>query len=122
MGQVGQVVAGFEHGRIHQRGQIRVVARLDGEQRRLDSFFLRGASSVGLSLVGISAVGGGWWEYLAILKLEHQLHLVALDLLLDDLRGDPAVGGVGLPCPGAVLVDVCHVGGRVPRPRVRRWA
>jgi hypothetical protein len=57
-----------------------------------------------------------WWAYLAILKLEHQLHLVALDLLLNDLGGNPAVGWVGLPCPGAVLVDVCHVGGRVPRP------
>jgi hypothetical protein len=53
--------------------------------------------------------------YLAILKLEDQLHLVALDLLLDDLGGDPAVGDVWLPCPGAVLVDVCHDGGRVPR-------
>jgi hypothetical protein len=56
--------------------------------------------------------------YLAILKLEDQLHLVALDLLLDDLGGDPAVGDVWLPCPGAVLVDVCHGSGRVPRPLV----
>jgi hypothetical protein len=59
--------------------------------------------------------------YLAILQLEDQLHLVALDLLVDDLGGDPAVGGVGLPCPGAVLVDVCHGGGRVPLPLVLWW-
>jgi hypothetical protein len=58
-----------------------------------------------------------WYcAYLAILKLEDQLHLVALNLLLNHLGGDPAVGDVWLPCPGAVLVDVCHGGGRVPHP------
>ena len=41
MRQVGQVVAGLEHGRVHQRGQIRVVARLDAIERRLDRLFLR---------------------------------------------------------------------------------
>jgi hypothetical protein len=56
--------------------------------------------------------------YLAILELEDQRHLVAGNLLVDDLGGDPAVGRVGLPCPRARLVDVCHVGGAVPRPLV----
>jgi hypothetical protein len=55
-----------------------------------------------------------WGAYLAILKLEDQLHLVALDLLLDNLGGNPAVGRVGLPRPGAIFVNVCHGGGGVP--------
>jgi hypothetical protein len=54
--------------------------------------------------------------YLAILQLEDELDLVALNLLVDKLRGHPAVGRVGLPGPGAIFVDVCHVGRRVPRP------
>ena len=121
MGQIGQVVAGLEHGRVHQRGQVRVIAGLDGRQRRHDGFFL--ASSVSLLFHGHSCTAHlllGLAAYLAILELEDQLHLVALDLLVDDLGGDPAVGGVWLPCPGAVLVDVCHVGGRVPLPLVDR--
>jgi hypothetical protein len=80
-------------------------------------FFCRGIVSCALPRGPVC-----WaWAYLAILELKHQRHLVALDLLVDDLGGDPAVGRVRLPCPGAVLVDVCHDGGRVPRPLVRRW-
>lgn len=41
MGQIGQVVAGLEHGRVHERGQVGVVARLDSDQRGLDGFFLQ---------------------------------------------------------------------------------
>jgi hypothetical protein len=59
--------------------------------------------------------------YLAILKLEDQLHLVALNLLLNHFRGNPAVGRVGLPCPGAIFVNVCHVGGAVPLPLLFWW-
>lgn len=35
MRQVGQVVAGFQHGRVHQRRQRRVVPRLEGLERDL---------------------------------------------------------------------------------------
>lgn len=38
MGQVGQVIASFEHRRVHERGQVRVVAGLDGGQSGLDGF------------------------------------------------------------------------------------
>jgi hypothetical protein len=36
-------------------------------------------------------------------------------LLVGDLGGYPAVGGIGLPCPGADVVDVSHVGNVVYR-------
>jgi hypothetical protein len=110
--EVRQVVAGLEHGRVHQWGQVRVLARLDGLECRLDGFFLRGASSAAIhhgALRGLSAA------YLAILELEDQLDLVAGNLLVDYLRGDPALGGVGLPCPRARLENVRHVGCRRSR-------
>jgi hypothetical protein len=48
VGQVREVVAGLEHGRVHQRRQVRVVARLDAIDRGLDRLGLRSASSVGV--------------------------------------------------------------------------
>ncbi len=51
--------------------------------------------------------------YLAILELELQDHLGALDGLPDHLGGHPALGSVGLPCPRADVVCFCHGG--------RRW-
>lgn len=59
--------------------------------------------------VGVEAVRVG--AYLAILQLKDQLHFVAGNLLVRDLGGHPALGGVWLPGPGADVVDVCH-GGR----------
>ncbi len=51
--------------------------------------------------------------YLAIFQLEDQLDLVSSNLLVGQLGGDPALGGVWLPCPGADIIDVCHSGGGV---------
>lgn len=48
--------------------------------------------------------------YLAILKLEDQRHFVAINLLVYDFGGNPALGGVWLPCPGARLENVSHDG------------
>lgn len=57
--------------------------------------------------------------YLAIFELEDELDLVARKLLVEQLRGNPALGGVWLPRPGANVVDVRHGGwwggsGRLP--------
>ena len=52
--------------------------------------------------------GHAVWAYLSALQLEDQLHLVAVDLLVRDLRGHPAFGRVWLPCPRPNVVDVCH--------------
>lgn len=46
--------------------------------------------------------------YLAVLQLEHQLHFVALNDLVDHLGGHPALLLVGLPCPRAHVENVCH--------------
>ncbi len=48
MGQVGKVVAGLEHGGVHQWGQVGVIARLDGLERRLDRFRLQRGASVSM--------------------------------------------------------------------------
>ena len=48
--------------------------------------------------------------YLAILQREDQRHFVSRNLLVRHLRGNPALGGIGLPRPGADVVDVCHGG------------
>jgi len=50
--------------------------------------------------------------YLAILELEQQEDLGALDRFLDHFRGDPAVGGIGLPCSCADIVRFRHCGRR----------
>jgi len=91
MGQVSQVVTGLEHGRVHQRGKIGVVARLDGIQGRFDGPGL-GTTLSAVASRGCVAVAGG--AYLAILELEDELDLVVGNLLVDDLGGDPALGCV----------------------------
>ena len=48
--------------------------------------------------------------YLAILELELQDHLGALDCFLDDLGSNPALGGIGLPCSCADIVGFRHDG------------
>ena len=48
MRQVGKIVAGLEHGGVHQRGQVGVVARLDGQQCRLDGLGLGIVSGEGV--------------------------------------------------------------------------
>lgn len=105
MREVREIVAGLEHGRVHQRRQVRVVARLDGQDGRLDGFGLRSASSASMPQPVASA-----GTHLAILELEDQLYFVPRNLLLRDLRGDPALGRVWLPCPRADVVDVRHGG------------
>jgi hypothetical protein len=50
MRQIGEIVAGLEHGGVHQGGQVRVIARLDGEQRRLNGLGLQDI---------VSGCGGG---------------------------------------------------------------
>lgn len=40
MRKVGQIIAGFEHGRVHQRRQQRVAAALEAREAELDVFFL----------------------------------------------------------------------------------
>ena len=50
------------------------------------------------------------WEYLAIFQSEDQRHLIPRNLLVRHLGGNPALGGVGLPCAGADVVDVSHGG------------
>ena len=42
--------------------------------------------------------------YLAIVELEDKGHLVAIDGFLDDLGGNPALCGIGLPCSGADII------------------
>lgn len=49
--------------------------------------------------------------YLAILQSEDQRDLVAVDILAGDLRGDPALGRVGLPGLGTDIVGMRHGGG-----------
>lgn len=46
--------------------------------------------------------------YLAIFQLEDKFDLVALNNLIHNLRGNPALGGVWLPRPGADIENVCH--------------
>lgn len=71
------------------------------------------------------AVCGGGGAYLAIFEREDQRHLFAGNLLVGDFRGNPALGSVWLPCPGADVVNVRH-GGRgassalLPSPHDRR--
>lgn len=47
--------------------------------------------------------------YRAILELEGEDHLGAVDLLVNHLGGDPALGGVGLPGPRPDIVRLRHV-------------
>jgi hypothetical protein len=49
--------------------------------------------------------------YLAILKLEGQLNLGAINGLVDELRGHPTFSSIWLPCSCANLVGRCHDGG-----------
>jgi len=51
--------------------------------------------------------------YLAIFQREHQYYPLALDLLVHHLRGDPSLGGVGLPGLGSDIVGMRHGGGEV---------
>ena len=66
MGQVGEVVAGLEHGGVHQGRQVGIVARLDGIQRRLDRLGLHrtwSASSLSFSLCSLClplSIRGAW--------------------------------------------------------------
>lgn len=46
--------------------------------------------------------------YLTSLEGEDQRDLVSSNLLVGDLRGHPALGGVGLPGTGADVEDVRH--------------
>ena len=61
-------------------------------------------------LLAAAAAAAAALTHLAVLQLEDQLDLVAVDLLLRDLRGHPALGRVGLPCPRPNVVDVRHAG------------
>lgn len=102
MRKVGQVIAGLEHGWVHQRGQGVVTALLQGGEGELNHFFLW-LLCQWLAVRGRSrAVLGA--AYLAILQLEGQDDIVAIYLFLCDLGRNPALGGIGLPRPGANIV------------------
>lgn len=49
--------------------------------------------------------------YLAAVKLKDQLDLITVDSLVDNLGRDPALGGIGLPCPRTDIVVLRHWGG-----------
>lgn len=110
MGQVGQVIASLEHGRVHQRRQSVVLACDEGILGDCDRFLLYTNAMSASPRQNARAQTGQGQTYLAILELEDERGLTAVDGLADELRGYPALGSIGLPGSRANIVSGRHGG------------
>lgn len=117
MGEIGKVVAGFEHRRIHQWRQRGIVAAEERLLGDLDGFLLFNKGHISFGLLK-GRRGSERAVYLAIVEFEDQLGLAAINGLADELGGYPALGSIRLPRPGANIVGRSHLGAAQP---LGRW-
>lgn len=110
MGQIRQVIAGFQHRRIHKRRKNGIVVIFQDSNCGFYGLGLFQCSNQYLT-AGTAEVGNQHADtYIPVRKLKDQFILVPVLGFGDDFRRNPALHWVSLPCPCSHIVIVRHLG------------